>query len=190
MLRQLAQALLNRRVTLLSASAAFAGMHSNQSPTLKACSPLVAPGSVPAPTKPGYTTTLTHIFVPEETNPSGNVHGGSILKHIEQAGWLAAARHCASSGTFPRAGGSVVRNFDAVSRCGVAAARMRHRAIGAHRFLGTRFYGECCRVSSQVVCLLWRRCPGSALISILCAESRLPPSVPCVFTLMYGRRML
>lgn len=42
---------------------------------------------------------LTHIFVPEETNPSGNVHGGSILKHVELAGWLAAARHCATPGT-------------------------------------------------------------------------------------------
>ena len=36
---------------------------------------------------------LTHFFTPEETNPSGNVHGGSILRQLELAGWLAAQKH-------------------------------------------------------------------------------------------------
>jgi acyl-coenzyme A thioesterase 7 len=33
-------------------------------------------------------------MLPDDTNPSGNVHGGTILKMIEQAGHIVANRHC------------------------------------------------------------------------------------------------
>lgn len=33
-------------------------------------------------------------MLPDDTNPSGNVHGGTILKLIEQAGHVVANRHC------------------------------------------------------------------------------------------------
>ena len=34
---------------------------------------------------------------PSDANPSGNVHGGVILRHIDTAGGLAAARHARSA---------------------------------------------------------------------------------------------
>jgi acyl-coenzyme A thioesterase PaaI-like protein len=157
MLRQLAQALLNRRATLLSASAAFAGLHVGSPMNWKACNSLSSPVGVPPPTTPTNVTTLTHIFVPEETNPSGNVHGGSILRHIEQAGWLAAARHCASSGTVPRSARSCGECFTVVF-CRVsgavtappacATARLEHIDFWAPVFTGNvaefqARYSEC-----------------------------------------------
>ena len=33
-------------------------------------------------------------MLPDDTNPNGNVHGGTILKLIEQAGSIVATRHC------------------------------------------------------------------------------------------------
>ncbi|MDJ0809848.1 MAG: acyl-CoA thioesterase [Desulfobacterales bacterium] len=36
---------------------------------------------------------LTHFLLPEDANPSGNVHGGVIMKHIDSAGGVAAFRH-------------------------------------------------------------------------------------------------
>ena len=33
-------------------------------------------------------------MLPDDTNTSGNVHGGTILKLIEQAGHIVANRHC------------------------------------------------------------------------------------------------
>ena len=35
-------------------------------------------------------------MLPDDTNPLGNVHGGTILKLIEQAGAVVSARHCNS----------------------------------------------------------------------------------------------
>lgn len=37
---------------------------------------------------------MTHMVLPEDTNPSGNTHGGVILKHIDTAGGITAMRHC------------------------------------------------------------------------------------------------
>ena len=37
---------------------------------------------------------LSRVMLPDDTNPSGNVHGGTILKLIEQAGTIVATRHC------------------------------------------------------------------------------------------------
>ena len=33
---------------------------------------------------------LSRVMLPDDTNPSGNVHGGTILKLIEQAGQIVA----------------------------------------------------------------------------------------------------
>lgn len=40
------------------------------------------------------TTTTTRLMLPDDANPAGNVHGGTILQLIEQAGFIAASRHC------------------------------------------------------------------------------------------------
>ena len=37
---------------------------------------------------------LSRVMVPDDTNPHGNVHGGTILKLVEQAGNIVATRHC------------------------------------------------------------------------------------------------
>ena len=37
---------------------------------------------------------LCRTMLPDDTNPAGNVHGGTILKMIEQAGEIVANRHC------------------------------------------------------------------------------------------------
>ena len=37
---------------------------------------------------------LSRVMVPDDTNPLGNVHGGTTLKMIEQAGNIVATRHC------------------------------------------------------------------------------------------------
>lgn len=36
---------------------------------------------------------MLHLPMPEETNPSGTLHGGHLLKHIDNAGGTAAIRH-------------------------------------------------------------------------------------------------
>ncbi len=37
---------------------------------------------------------MAHMMLPEDANPSGNVHGGVIMKHIDNAAGVAAIRHC------------------------------------------------------------------------------------------------
>lgn len=49
----------------------------------------------PDPTLPSTTPIeISRIMLPDDTNTSGNVHGGTILKMIEQAGHIVANRHC------------------------------------------------------------------------------------------------
>ena len=36
---------------------------------------------------------IAQVMMPEHTNPAGNVHGGNILKIVDQAGAIVAARH-------------------------------------------------------------------------------------------------
>ena len=37
---------------------------------------------------------ISQIMLPDDTNPMGNVHGGTILKLIEKAGFIVSCRHC------------------------------------------------------------------------------------------------
>lgn len=37
--------------------------------------------------------TMAHALMPDETNPAGTIHGGNMLKHIDNAGSIAAQRH-------------------------------------------------------------------------------------------------
>ena len=39
---------------------------------------------------------ISQIMLPDDTNPMGNVHGGTILKLIEKAGFIVSCRHCNS----------------------------------------------------------------------------------------------
>ena len=41
---------------------------------------------------------VSRVMLPDDTNPIGNVHGGTILKLIEQAGAIVSTRHCNSAG--------------------------------------------------------------------------------------------
>ncbi|MDY0162253.1 acyl-CoA thioesterase [Desulfobotulus sp.] len=36
---------------------------------------------------------LSHLMLPEDTNPAGNVHGGVIMKYIDNAAGVVAVRH-------------------------------------------------------------------------------------------------
>ena len=38
--------------------------------------------------------TLAVLMLPADANPSGSIHGGVIMKHVDEAGGLAAQRHC------------------------------------------------------------------------------------------------
>lgn len=47
------------------------------------------------PVLPSTTPTeISRIMLPDDTNPMGNVHGGTILKMMEHAGHVVANRHC------------------------------------------------------------------------------------------------
>jgi acyl-CoA hydrolase len=37
---------------------------------------------------------LAILMLPADANPNGNIHGGVIMKHVDEAGGLAAVRHC------------------------------------------------------------------------------------------------
>ncbi|THB71599.1 MAG: acyl-CoA thioesterase [Desulfovibrio sp.] len=37
---------------------------------------------------------MSYRVLPQDTNPAGNIHGGVILKHIDSAAGVVAARHC------------------------------------------------------------------------------------------------
>lgn len=53
------------------------------------------PSGKPNPTLPSTTPVeISRIMLPDDTNNSGNVHGGTILKMIEHAGHIVANRHC------------------------------------------------------------------------------------------------
>ena len=36
---------------------------------------------------------MTHLVLPQDANPSGNLHGGVILKHIDTTGGVVAKKH-------------------------------------------------------------------------------------------------
>ena len=38
--------------------------------------------------------TLAVVMLPADANPMGAIHGGVIMKHVDEAGGLTAARHC------------------------------------------------------------------------------------------------
>lgn len=44
-------------------------------------------------------STVQRLMLADDANPAGNVHGGTILKEIENAGYIAAMRHCNPAGT-------------------------------------------------------------------------------------------
>ncbi len=52
-------------------------------------------GQLSLPALPASTPyEISRVMQPDDTNPSGNVHGGTILKLIENAGSVVASRHC------------------------------------------------------------------------------------------------
>lgn len=61
--------------------------------------PSGGPPSLP-PVLPASTPyEVSRVMQPDDSNPSGNVHGGTILKLIENAGGIVASRHCNKYGS-------------------------------------------------------------------------------------------
>jgi len=54
---------------------------------------------------------IAQVMMPEHANPSGNVHGGNLLKLVDQAGAIVAARH-----THTNVVTASVDRFDFISR--------------------------------------------------------------------------
>ena len=75
------------RETLATLVCFFAGKNSAQSSLSK---PASLPDTMPVE--------LSRVMLPDDTNPMGNVHGGTILKLIEHAGVIVSTRHCNSAG--------------------------------------------------------------------------------------------
>jgi acyl-CoA hydrolase len=42
-------------------------------------------------------TYMSMVMLPDDANPAGNVHGGVIMKQIDNCGGVAAVRHCRSN---------------------------------------------------------------------------------------------
>ena len=40
---------------------------------------------------------MTHVVLPQDANPAGNLHGGVILKHVDTAGGVVCKRHSSSN---------------------------------------------------------------------------------------------
>lgn len=40
---------------------------------------------------------MAQVMIPQDANPAGNVHGGVIMRHIDTAAAVVAARHCRSN---------------------------------------------------------------------------------------------
>ncbi len=40
---------------------------------------------------------MSHVMLPQDTNPAGNVHGGVVMKHIDNAAVAVAIRHTRSN---------------------------------------------------------------------------------------------
>jgi len=45
-------------------------------------------------------TILSQMMMPDDANPGGNVHGGTIAKLVDEAGGVAAMRHCRATAAF------------------------------------------------------------------------------------------
>src|SRR5437773_3090946 len=58
-------------------------------------SPPPAPEAAPAPKRASDSCiTMSQLMLPEDANPWGNVHGGSIMKLVDSAAGVVATRHC------------------------------------------------------------------------------------------------
>ena len=58
---------------------------------------------------------VSRLMHPDDANLGGNVHGGTILQLIEQAGWISATRHC-----------NALRNAQSTSPVTTGLARLEH----------------------------------------------------------------
>lgn len=74
------------------------------------------------------------MMLPDDTNPMGNVHGGTILKLIEQAGHVVASRHC-----------NVATSSERSSSLTPVLARVEHMD-----FHNAMFVGEVAQVQAKV----------------------------------------
>lgn len=79
--------------------------------------------------------TTSRVMLPDDSNPAGNVHGGSTLKLIEETALIAASRHLAR-GENADADGQLIR---------AALARVEETS-----FLGPIYIGDIARVEANV----------------------------------------
>ncbi|XP_038965267.1 cytosolic acyl coenzyme A thioester hydrolase isoform X1 [Rattus norvegicus] len=80
--------------------------------------------------KPGHCIAMGRIMRPDDANVAGNVHGGTILKMIEEAGVIISTRHC---------------NSQNGERCVAALARVERTD-----FLSPMCIGEVAHVSAEI----------------------------------------
>jgi len=81
---------------------------------------------------------IARLLLPDDANPAGNVHGGTILRLMEEAGMITATRYMASS--FPKS-----ENGD--GNCSIAAL-VRFETMS---FLKPMFVGEVASLSARIV---------------------------------------
>ena len=75
---------------------------------------------------------ISQIMLPDDTNPMGNVHGGTILKLIEKAGFIVSCRHCNQSSSNDKEGGESV-NKDPLT---TVLVRLEHMDFRQPMFVG------------------------------------------------------
>lgn len=56
----------------------------------------------------GFVTTLMRVMLPDDANPAGNVHGGTILKMMEQSAFIVCSRHASAYDSDAKVNTSVV----------------------------------------------------------------------------------
>ncbi|XP_065176340.1 cytosolic acyl coenzyme A thioester hydrolase-like isoform X1 [Sycon ciliatum] len=86
-------------------------------------------------------STLCRVMLPDDANPSGNVHGGTILHLIEQAGWIVATRHCNSNKSSENSG-----FFSSAKDLSAALVRVEHMD-----FIQPMYIGEIAQITANVV---------------------------------------
>ncbi|XP_072833841.1 cytosolic acyl coenzyme A thioester hydrolase isoform X8 [Pogona vitticeps] len=97
----------------------------------------VPPGALPS--APPRNIQISRIMRPDDANIAGNVHGGTILKMIEEAGAIISTRHC-NSQSGVRAGSDPY-----LERCVAALARVERTD-----FLSPMCIGDVAHVSAEI----------------------------------------
>ena len=114
---------------------------------------------------------IAQVMMPEHSNPAGNVHGGYILKLVDQAGAIVAARHAHSNVVT-----ASVDRMDFISPAYIGNVIFAKASINyvanTSMEIGVRIEAECLRTGTHTHI-------GSAYLTYVALdEDDLPVSVP------------